>query len=238
MIQNATTGQIEYANMTAGVFNGWSTITSAPGYTGYTQPDIGAGGSPPGGGSTQNNGDGPPGTVLGPVVDTHPAPGLGSPSGGSSVLSGFFAQDPAAPNGGSPSGGSNVLSGLFAQDPAAPNGGSPSGDSNVLSGLFAQDPAAPNGGSPSGDSNVLSGLFAQDPASPNGIGGAADFINGQSGSPDAALPTSASWLTEGALERFDANEWRRSSPRQFWTWQQSRLHRHGGQSAEPAAPGR
>jgi hypothetical protein len=114
------------------------------------------------------------------------------------VLSGFVTQDPAAPNSGSPSGDSNVLSDFVTQDPAAPNGGSPSGDSNVLSGLFAQDPAAPSSGLLSGDSNVVSGLFMQDPASPNGIGGAADFINGQGGSPNAALPTSASWLTEGA----------------------------------------
>ena len=198
VIQNTTTGAIDYANMTAGVFNGWNPITSAPGYTGYTQPDIGAGGSPPGGGSTQNNGDGPPGTVLGPVVDTHPAPDLGPPIGGGSAFSGLFAQDPAAPNGGSPTGGSNVLSAKFAQDTAASNGGSPNGDGNVLSGVFAKDPAAPNSGSPSGDSNMFAGIFVQDPASLNGIGGAADFINGQSGSPDATLPTSASWLTEGA----------------------------------------
>jgi hypothetical protein len=84
------------------------------------------------------------------------------------------------------------------QDPEGANSGSPSGVSNVLSGVMVQDPEGANPGSPSGVSDLLSGVLVQDPAPANGIGGAADYLNGQNGSPGAALPTSANWLTEAA----------------------------------------
>jgi hypothetical protein len=203
VIQNPISGQIVYANMTAGVFNGWVAIGSTPGYTGSDSPastsdgSAGSSGSgseqvasnsPDTAGTSSSGGDGDNGQYSG--NSTTPLPGQ-------SVPVPAFNVEPA-PNLGSPSGNGNALSGVMVQDPEGANPGSPSGVGNLLSGVLVQDPEGANPGSPSGDSNVLSGMFMQNPAPPNGIGGAADYLNGQNGSPGAALPTSASWLTEGA----------------------------------------
>ena len=64
--------------------------------------------------------------------------------------------------------------------------------------LSTPNSAAPNGGSPSSDSNMLPSLFMQESATATSVSGAADFVNNQNGSLGAVLPTSASWLTEGA----------------------------------------
>ena len=43
VVENPNTGEIDYANMTNGVFQGWGSAVTAPGFTAATGPANGAG---------------------------------------------------------------------------------------------------------------------------------------------------------------------------------------------------
>jgi hypothetical protein len=66
-------------------------------------------------------------------------------------------------------------------------------NSSVATASGAMDPGTQDNG---GGAQYM--LGSQNPAAPNGFGGAADFLNNQSGAQGGASLTPASWLTEGA----------------------------------------
>jgi len=101
VIQNQTSGQIMYGNMTGGSFQGWNTITTVTGYTGAAGTGLSSSGSGGSGGSSSGNtgfGDGPPapGTPIGPILDTQPGPSSADPTAQLVQAMASFAPAPAA----------------------------------------------------------------------------------------------------------------------------------------------
>jgi hypothetical protein len=106
VIQNPTSGQLLYADMTTGTFQGWVGIGTAPGYTVHTNPANIGDGPPsvtsmlePGPGSAGgvlsasaadvsmlNPGLGSAGGVLGPVIMVDPGPGSASAGDGKPIM--------------------------------------------------------------------------------------------------------------------------------------------------------